>query len=563
MILEKINGVGDIKKVPKEEYPLLASELRRFIIDKVSVTGGHLASNLGVVELTMAMHIVFDLPKDKIIWDVGHQSYIHKLLTGRKDGFDTLRQYDGMSGFPKRHESECDVFDTGHSSTSISVGLGMANARDILKEDFNIISVIGDGALTGGMAFEAINNVSKYNGRFIMVLNDNKMSIAENNGGVSTVLNNIRVSQSYNGLKEGVVNSLSKLSNGEKIVGHLRKTKNEIKHMVLPNSIFDDMGIKYLGPIDGHDTDKLIKAFTIAKKSRKPIILHVVTQKGKGYRPAEKNPEKFHGIAPFEVKSGKTKSGKKETYTSVFSKKLIELAQKDERIVAITASMPEGTGLNFFAKYYPDRYFDVGIAEGHAVTFAAGLANGGLKPVVAIYSSFLQRGYDQILHDVCLQNLPVIFAVDRAGLVGADGETHQGIYDLSYLSIIPNLTVLAPKDGKELEDMLEYAVSLNKPVAIRYPRGEATKTFEEESHAIEYGRSEVISQGSGIALISVGNMMDVAVSVRERLASLGYDSTLVNARFIKPFDRELIESLSKNHRLMVTMEENEYSGGYG
>ncbi len=563
MILEKINGVGDIKKVPKEEYPLLASELRRFIIDKVSVTGGHLASNLGVVELTMAMHIVFDLPKDKIIWDVGHQSYIHKLLTGRKDGFDTLRQYDGMSGFPKRHESECDVFDTGHSSTSISVGLGMANARDILKEDFNIISVIGDGALIGGMAFEAINNVSKYNGRFIMVLNDNKMSIAENNGGVSTVLNNIRVSQSYNGLKEGVVNSLSKLSNGEKIVGHLRKTKNEIKHMVLPNSIFDDMGIKYLGPIDGHDTDKLIKAFTIAKKSRKPIILHVVTQKGKGYRPAEKNPEKFHGIAPFEVKSGKTKSGKKETYTSVFSKKLIELAQKDERIVAITASMPEGTGLNFFAKYYPDRYFDVGIAEGHAVTFAAGLANGGLKPVVAIYSSFLQRGYDQILHDVCLQNLPVIFAVDRAGLVGADGETHQGIYDLSYLSIIPNLTVLAPKDGKELEDMLEYAVSLNKPVAIRYPRGEAIKTFEEESHAIEYGRSEVISQGSGIALISVGNMMDVAVSVRERLASLGYDSTLVNARFIKPFDRELIESLSKNHRLMVTMEENEYSGGYG
>ena len=560
MILDKINKTGDIKNVSPEDYDKLASELRDFIVEKVGANGGHLASNLGVVELTMAMHIVFDLPYDKLIFDVGHQAYIHKILSGRKSEFDTLRQFKGLSGFPKRSESDCDVFDTGHSSTSLSIGLGMANARDILGEDNNIVSVIGDGALTGGMAFEALNNISKYSGKFIIVLNDNKMSISENKGGVSTLLNNIRVNKSYNEFKEGVVTSLSKMKNGDKIVEQLRKTKNDLKHMVLPTSIFDDLGIKYLGPIDGHNTEKLIKAFNIAKHSKRPIILHVVTQKGKGYRPALKNPEKFHGIGPFNVKNGKPISGEKLTYTKFFSESLIELAKDDKKICAITASMPVGTGTDAFEALYPERYFDVGIAEAHAVTFAAGLANGGLKPVVAVYSSFLQRAYDSILHDVCLQNLPVVFAIDRAGIVGADGQTHQGIYDLSYLSIIPNLTVLAPKDGYELKEMLRFAFDMHSPVAIRYARGEAYDSGIKTPMDLS---SELIFEGGDIALISVGNMYEVALDVCNRLKDMGNNTTLVNARVISPLDTDMLDRLSKKHKLIVTLEENIYSGGYG
>lgn len=563
MILERINNPGDIKEIHPEEYALLAYEIRKFIIEKVSNTGGHLASNLGVVELTMAMHLTFDLPKDKIIWDVGHQSYIHKLLTGRKNEFDTLRQFEGMSGFPKTHESNCDAFNTGHSSTSLSVGLGMAFARDILNGDENIISVIGDGALTGGMALEALNNISNYKGKFITVINDNKMSISENRGGVSNLLSNVRVNESYHEFKEGVVNNLNRMKNGEKLVSQLRKTKDDIRHLVMPTSIFESMGIKYLGPIDGHDMNKLLKAFTIAKRSTRPIVIHVVTKKGYGYRPAEKNPEKFHGVGAFDIATGNVVSADGVSYTGVFSKKLCELAKNDSRIVAITASMPEGTGLKTFSKLYKNRYFDVGIAEGHAVTFAAGLASGGLKPVVAIYSSFLQRAYDQILHDVCLNNLPVVFAIDRSGLVGADGETHQGIYDISYLSIIPNLTVLAPKNKKELEDMLEYAFSLNSPVAIKYPRGSALDSYEAYNEPLEYGKSEFVIRGKDVALISVGNMFDTSMNVYEKLKALGYNISVINARSISPIDTNMISEISANHKLIVTLEENVYSGGYG
>lgn len=563
MILDKIKKAGDIKKISSEDYPRLAKEIRNFLVDKVSNTGGHLASNLGVVELTMALHLVFDLPKDKIVWDVGHQSYVHKILTGRKNEFDTLRQFEGMSGFPKRHESNCDSFDTGHSSTSVSAGLGMAYARDLQGEENEIISIIGDGALTGGMAYEALNNVSAYKGKFIIIINDNKMSISENNGGIPNLLNDFRVNESYIDLKEGVINSLNKAKYGDKLVDHLRKTKNNIKHIMLPSTVFEKMGIKYFGPIDGHDMDKLVRALTIAKKYKGPIILQIVTQKGKGYTPAEQNPEIFHGVGPFDKKTGKMPAAKNISYTSVFSKKLCDLAKKDEKIVAITASMPEGTGLKAFGKQFPERYFDVGIAEEHAVTFAAGLANGGLKPVVAIYSSFLQRAYDQILHDVCLQNLPVIFAIDRAGLVGADGETHQGIYDLSFLSIIPNLTVLAPKNRYELEEMLEYAVNLNKPVAIRYPRGNALVEFAQLNSPIEYGKSEIVKSGKDVAIIGVGNMFETAYTVSDRLSGFGYETTLVNARFVSPMDTALLDEIRKNHKLVVTIEDNIYTGGYG
>ena len=560
MILDNINKVGDIKNIKPEDYNKLASEIRNFIVKAVGENGGHLASNLGVVELTMAMHIIFDLPTDKIIYDVGHQAYIHKILTGRKEEFKTLRKYKGLSGFPKRNESPCDVFDTGHSSTSLSVGLGMAYARDIKGSDENIISVIGDGALTGGMAFEALNNIAKYNGKYVIVLNDNKMSISENKGGVSKLLNNIRVNKSYNEFKEGVVTSLSKMKNGEKLVNQLRKTKNDIKHIVLPTSIFDDFGIKYLGQIDGHDISKLIKAFAIAKKSKRPIILHIVTQKGKGYKPAANNPEKFHGVGPFDIKTGKGLNPSNETYTKIFSKTLISLAKKDEKLCAITASMPVGTGTQAFEENFPERYFDVGIAEGHAVTFAAGLANSGMKPVVAIYSSFLQRAYDSILHDVCLQNLPVVFAIDRSGIVGSDGQTHQGIYDISFLSIIPGMTVLSPKDGRELSQMLAFAIDYNKPVAIRYPRGEAYESGVESEFALT---SEVVKNGDDVAIVSVGNMYEIADDVVNKLHDLGINASLINARVISPIDTNTLDELAKKHKLVVTIEENIYSGGYG
>ena len=565
MYLEQINQVNDIKKLDKNEWNALAQEIREFLIEKISVTGGHLASNLGVVELTMAMHLAFDFPQDKVVWDVGHQSYTHKLLTGRKAGFDELRKYGGMSGFPKRKESDCDCFDTGHSSTSISAGIGLVKARDLLGGNYSVISVIGDGALTGGMAFEALNNASQLKSNFIIVLNDNQMSIAENVGGISQYLNGLRSAEGYNNFKEGLQNTLEKIPvYGEGLVSQLKKTKSGLKQLVIPGMFFENMGITYLGPVDGHNMDQLIRAFNDAKKIRHAVLLHVCTKKGKGYAPAERHPSRFHGAEPFEIETGLPKHKRtKANYTDIFSTVMRKLGDRDDKVVAITAAMPDGTGLKRFRNMFPDRFFDVGIAEQHAVTFAAGLAAGGLKPVVAVYSSFLQRAYDQILHDVCIQNLHVVFAIDRAGLVGSDGETHQGIFDLSYLSSIPNMTVMAPKNKWELSDMLKFAVDYDGPIALRYPRGEAYDGLQEFRAPVEYGRSEMIYEEADIALLAVGSMVKMAEKVRDVLKETGYSCTLVNVRFVKPIDEELLEDLAKNHRLAVTMEENVRNGGFG
>lgn len=565
MILEKINKPNDIKKLDPIEYNQLAEEIRQFLIKKISVTGGHLASNLGVVELTMALHIVFNLPQDKLIWDVGHQSYTHKILTGRKNQFDQLRKFGGMSGFPKRNESDYDAFDTGHSSTSISAGLGYAFAREAQKECYNVVSVIGDGALTGGMAYEALNNASSLKGNFIIVLNDNNMSISENVGGVSKMLGEVRASDSYYDFKEGIANTLYKLPKGETIVENLKKTKSSLKQFIIPNQMFESMGITYLGPVDGHDIHKLIKIFKVAKRIDHAVLVHVVTQKGRGYKPAERNPSKFHGIAPFDIKTGEViAKSQAKTYSDVFSDAICSLAKKDKKIAAITAAMPGGTGLAKFSRWFPERFYDVGIAEAHAVTFSAGLAAGGLKPVFAVYSSFLQRAYDQILHDVCIQQLHVVFAIDRAGLVGSDGETHQGIFDLSFLTSIPNMTVMAPKNGSELSAMLEFALlNFNSPIAIRYPRGQAYDGLEEYNAPIRYGKAEMIIEESDIALVAAGNMLITAQAVREKLKEKGYNITIVNERFIKPVDTDMLDRLSESHRLIVTMEENVLSGGFG
>ena len=565
MYLEQINQVNDIKKLDKNEWNALAQEIREFLIEKISVTGGHLASNLGVVELTMAMHLAFDFPQDKVVWDVGHQSYTHKLLTGRKAGFDELRKYGGMSGFPTRKESDCDCFDTGHSSTSISAGIGLVKARDLLGGNYSVISVIGDGALTGGMAFEALNNASQLKSNFIIVLNDNQMSIAENVGGISQYLNGLRSAEGYNNFKEGLQNTLEKIPvYGEGLVRQLKKTKSGLKQLVIPGMFFENMGITYLGPVDGHNMDQLIRAFNDAKKIRHAVLLHVCTKKGKGYAPAERHPSRFHGAEPFEIETGLPKHKRtKANYTDIFSTVMRKLGDRDDKVVAITAAMPDGTGLKRFRNMFPDRFFDVGIAEQHAVTFAAGLAAGGLKPVVAVYSSFLQRAYDQILHDVCIQNLHVVFAIDRAGLVGSDGETHQGIFDLSYLSSIPNMTVMAPKNKWELSDMLKFAVDYDGPIALRYPRGEAYDGLQEFRAPVEYGRSEMIYEEADIALLAVGSMVKMAEKVRDVLKETGYSCTLVNVRFVKPIDEELLEDLAKNHRLAVTMEENVRNGGFG
>ena len=565
MVLEKIKQENDIKALSQDELFLLADEIREFLIQKISVTGGHLASNLGVVELTMALHLVFDLPKDKIVWDVGHQSYTHKILTGRKAGFDELRKYGGMSGFPKRKESECDCFDTGHSSTSIAAGLGYAMARQIKGEDYKVVSVIGDGAMTGGMAYEGLNNASRIRSNFIIALNDNNMSISENVGGLSGHLSYLRTTESYQEIKTGLANSLSKIPvYGEGLVRRLRRTKSGIKQLFLPGMLFENMGIMYIGPIDGHDILAMAKAFREASKFQGPVLVHVITQKGKGYLPAERHPARFHGTEPFAVETGLPKKKRvKANYTDVFSTVMFKLGGRDERIVALTAAMADGTGLKRFRIKYPERFFDVGIAEEHMVTFAAGLAAAGLKPIVAVYSSFLQRAFDQTLHDVCIQNLPVVFAVDRAGLVGSDGETHQGIFDVSYLSSIPNMTVLAPKNKWELSDMVKFAVRFPSPIAIRYPRGEAYDGLSEFRAPIAFGKGELLYEESGIALIALGSMVKTAESVREALKKAGYSCTLVNARFAKPFDEELLLNLSKNHTLFVTLEENVACGGFG
>lgn len=565
MLLDQIKEPNDIKQIDAACYGALADEIRNFLIEKISVTGGHLGSNLGAVELTIALHLSLDLPKDKIIWDVGHQAYTHKLLTGRREGFDELRTYGGMSGFPKRKESDCDCFDTGHSSTSISAGLGLVRARDIAGEKYTVVSVIGDGSMTGGMAYEALNNASRMGSNFIIILNDNNMSISENVGGMSKYLNNIRTTQSYLELKDSIYYRMKDVPKYNPIVKGIQNVKNSVKHLMIPGMFFEDMGITYLGPVDGHDIAAMTKVMKEAKRVKNAVVVHVITQKGKGYEPAMNHPARFHGAEPFDIETGLPKKRKvKASYTDVFATVMNKLGQRNEKLVAITAAMPDGTGLKRFASRFPERFFDVGIAEQHAVTFAAGLAAGGLTPVVAIYSSFLQRAYDQILHDVCIQNLHVVFAIDRAGLVGSDGETHQGIFDLSYLSSIPGMQIMAPKNKWELSDMLKFAVMDCKgPIALRYPRGEAYDGLKEYRQPVELGRAEWIYKEQDVLLFAVGSMVKTAEAVHDMLAEKGIKSSVVNARFVKPFDEALLTEAAKTHQLVVTLEENVLNGGMG
>lgn len=564
-MLEKIQKPNDIKKIPADQLPALAEEIREFIIESLSKTGGHLASNLGVVELTIAMHRVFDLPKDKLIWDVGHQSYTHKILTGRKDGFETLRREGGISGFPKRSESDCDVFDTGHSSTSISAGVGYVRARELKKENYSVVSIIGDGALTGGMAYEALNNAASLKSNFIIVLNDNEMSITENVGGMSSYLSGLRTASAYTDFKMDVTKALNRIPGiGPGMVDAMRKTKSSIKQIIIPGMLFEDMGLTYLGPVDGHNIPQLIKTFQEAKRFEGPILVHVLTQKGRGYEPAMRHPARFHGAGPFDVKTGLPVGKSNPTYTDVFSTVMRKMGDRRKDVAAVTAAMMTGVGLKRFSNMFPDRCFDVGIAEEHAVTFAAALSLGGITPVVAIYSSFLQRAYDQIMHDVCMQNLHVVFAIDRAGLVGYDGETHHGIFDLSYLGSMPNMTILAPKNLWELSDMIKFAVDYDGPIAVRYPRGEAYTGLKEFRAPICLGKSEVIYEGSRVALLAVGSMVKMAEEVQKQLKErMDMDAALVNARFVKPIDEELLRSFADTYELVVTLEENVKDGGFG
>lgn len=564
MILEKIKEANDVKQLSLSECEQLAQEIRDFLIRSLSETGGHLASNLGVVELTIALHRFLHFPEDKLVWDVGHQAYTHKILTGRKEQFATLRKTGGLSGFPKRKESDCDAFDTGHSSTSISAGLGLVQARDLKGENYQVVSVIGDGALTGGMAYEALNNAAELKKNFIIILNDNEMSITRNVGGMSSYLDHIRMAAPYTELKMGVTNALKKIPKvGDGMVDALHKTKSSIKQLVIPGMLFENMGLTYLGPVDGHDMRQLGKVLQEAKRKQGPVLIHVLTEKGRGYEPAMRHPARFHGAAPYEVETGLPKSNGNPSYTDIFSTVMRKFGDREPDVVAVSAAMVPGTGLKRFGNMFPERLFDVGIAEEHAVTFAAGLALGGLRPVVAIYSSFLQRAVDQILHDVCMQNLPVVFAVDRAGLVGSDGETHHGCFDLSYLSMMPNMTVMAPKNKWELSDMLKFAICQKSPVAIRYPRGEAYTGLEDYRAPIEMGKAEILEKGKEIAILAVGNMVRTAVQVTENLRNCGYEPTLVNMRFVKPLDMDLLEILREDHSLIVTMEENVKSGGFG
>ena len=567
MLLENITGAEDVRKLSLKEQKILAKEVRRFIIEKMSDNGGHLASNLGVVELTIALFHTLNLPKDKIVWDVGHQCYTHKILSGRRDDFALLRKFKGISGFPKREESPYDSFNTGHSSTSISAALGIAEGRDILGEDYTVLAVIGDGALTGGMAYEALNNASKMKKNFIIILNDNEMSIAKNVGGMSTYLNGIRSHKGYTRFKENLASGLGKIPLvGNHLVERLKNTKNSIKQLLVPGMLFENMGLTYLGPVDGHNLHALEQVIHEAKRIDHAVLVHVVTKKGKGYVPAEQNPSAFHGVGPFHIATGKSKKESSEkSYTDIFAESLIKEGKENKKIVAITAAMPDGTGLDKFEKLFPKRFFDVGIAEAHAVTSAAGLASAGLKPVFAVYSSFLQRAYDQLVHDVCLQKLPVVFAIDRAGLVGADGETHQGIFDISYLRSIPNMTVMAPKNAKELAEMLHFALRFQGPIAIRYPRGTAYQGFSEKQEPIECGKAEILIEEPGeIALLALGSMVSTGEHIVEKMAKKGVKLSLVNVRFAKPIDTDILDSLAeKGYRKILTLEEGVRSGGYG
>lgn len=562
--LNEVNSPDDIKKLNIDEMEELAQEIREFLIKSISKTGGHLASNLGVVELTLALHKVFDSPKDKLIWDVGHQSYVHKIITGRKDEFATLRQLNGLSGFPKESESEHDIFDTGHSSTSISVGLGIACARDIKREDFNVVSVIGDGSITGGMALEAINHLGYLNKKMIIILNDNEMSIDKNVGGMSRYLSSIIRNAKANQVKDQIEKILSMTKAGNFIYKKADKIKDEIISKFTPQdcALFESFGIKYYGPIDGHNMKELIDILNKAKKKKGPVLLHVITEKGKGYQFAEEQPNKYHGVSKFNIKEG-LKSSSQESISNHVGKKLVQMADEDQSIVAITAAMPSGTGLNEFAVSYPYRYYDVGIAEQHATTFAAGLAKEGMKPYFAVYSSFLQRGYDQVIHDVSITKKNVTFLIDRAGLVGNDGETHHGVFDLSYLNIIPNITVMAPKDIRELDLMLDLSREIYGPVAIRYPRGNTYYIDKGSYNKIEIGTYEVLEEGKDVLVLAIGNMVKKALNVREILLKDNINPTIVNARFLKPMDENLLHELLKNHSKVVTIEDNVVSGGFG
>lgn len=563
-LLDLINEANDIKKIPQEQLPQLAGELRRFLVSKVSKTGGHLASNLGAVELTMALHLFLDFPEDKLIWDVGHQSYVHKILTGRKEGFSSLRQYKGMSGFPKQKESPCDAFATGHSSTSISAALGLVKARELNKSNEKIVAVIGDGALSGGMAFEALNNAGRLKSNMIIVLNDNDMSISENVGAMANYLGKIRTSQTYSKFKEELEEILNRVSRTDRITKALKRTKDSIKQLFVGGMLFESFGITYIGPIDGHNIERMRYAFELASQKDNATIVHVVTKKGKGYAPAEVNPVKFHGIGSFDAKTGNTVEQKSKSYTDVFGETLAELATADNSICAVTAAMKSGTGLNTFAERFPQRFFDVGIAEEHAVTFAAGLAAGGYHPVVAVYSTFLQRAYDQVIHDVCLEQLPVVFAVDRNGIVGNDGETHQGIFTHSFLGHIPGLTVMEPSDREELQQMLAYAFTLEKPCAICYPRATAPSDNKVAHTKIECGRSEVICEhGTDCVIFALGSMVKIACETEKILAERGIRATVVNMRFVSPPDIERVKYYGQCSKMIVTMEENVKRGGFG
>ena len=564
MALEKIEKANDIKNLTTEELQALPEEIRTFLIDTISHTGGHLASNLGVVELTMALHLVFDLPKDKIVWDVGHQSYTHKILTGRKDAFPTLRAYEGLSGFPKRDESECDCFGVGHSSTSLSAGLGLAFARELKHEDYHVVSVIGDGSLTGGMVYEALNNAAALKSNYIIVLNDNNMSISENVGGMRDHLSKLRTSTGYRGFKEGVQSSLEKIPVvGNKMVSGLRKMKSSLKHLMIPGMMFEELGVLYIGPIDGHNVEEMVRVLKRAALYQGPVLVHVLTEKGRGFDPAVRHPSRFHGADPFDKEKGLPLKSTNPSYTDIFSTVMRKMGDRDEKVVAITAAMMDGTGLKRFHNMFPERFFDVGIAEEHAVTFAAALATQGLKPVVALYSSFLQRAYDQVLHDVCVQNLHVVFAIDRAGLVGKDGVTHQGVFDISFLSSMPNMVIMAPKNKYELSDMMKFAVDYNGPIALRYPRGEANIRYEEFRAPVQLGKAEPMIEEGEVLLFAIGSMVDTAMEARNILKDFGIEVAVCNARFAKPLDTEYLKQASKRYKTIVTLEENAKIGGFG
>lgn len=564
-VLDSVNMPEDIKKLNIGQLNRLALELRSFVLENVSKTGGHLASNLGIVELTLALHYCFDAPKDKIVWDVGHQAYIHKILTGRKDKFTTLRQLDGLSGFPKPSESEYDTFTAGHSSTSISIALGFACARDMRGSDEKVVAVIGDGSLTGGVAFEALNNAGRSNSNIIVVLNDNQMSISGNVGALSRHLGELRTERGYIEAKNDVKKLLNRFPDSEKMVNKIKRTKNRIKYLFIPGVIFEELGFKYIGPVDGNNIESLIEVINRAKNIEGPVLIHVKTKKGKGYKYAENNPSAYHGVSAFDLSTGASiKKSNKPTYSDVFGKTMCSMADEDDKIVAVSAAMGNGTGLSKFISKHPSRFYDVGIAEQHAVSFSAALAKSGFRPVFAVYSTFLQRAYDEIMQDVCLQNLHVVFAVDRAGIVGADGETHQGIYDISYFTHMPNMTVMMPKNGIELEKMLRYAVyNIDGPVAVRYPRGNISDIYSENTSEIEFGKAELIEDGEKIAVISAGAVCDNAAKVCEMLKNDGYNPMLINMRFAKPVDKEMLKLAAEKCGYIFTLEDNVIDGGAG